>query len=169
MQNYYAARKCKPLTMEWLPRLCAGPGCEDRDFWRIPRLTGDQNGVNLTWMSPHYPAKARGGGSGGFKWLVHYEKRLDAALTWNNKIYTKLLMNVAFPPHLKNAKTDVWLSFCYLYNIVFCNFLVSKFIMTSSVRGQDVAILPFCFRNKISCKRMHERFPSQNIFREFIM
>ena len=24
-------------------------------------------------MSPHYPAKARGGGSGGFKWLVHYK------------------------------------------------------------------------------------------------
>ena len=60
--------------MEWLPRLFPGPPCEGRDFWCIPRLTGNQNGVNLKWKPRFYPANARGGGGGvgDFKWLVHY-------------------------------------------------------------------------------------------------
>ena len=59
--------------MEWLPRLFPGPACEGSDFWRIPRLTGNQNGVNLKWKPRFYPAYARGGGIGDFKWLVHNE------------------------------------------------------------------------------------------------
>ena len=51
--------------MEWLPRLFPGPACEGSDFWRIPRLTGNQNGVNLKWKPRFYPAYARGGGGGG--------------------------------------------------------------------------------------------------------
>ena len=54
------------------PAYSPGRGCEDRDFQRIPRLPGNQHELSASEVkAPQSPAKARMGGCGGFKWLLH--------------------------------------------------------------------------------------------------
>ena len=60
------AQKCKLLTMELLTCLFPRPGCKDRDFWPIPCLMVDQNGVKV----PILPCTCPRGGVQGFQMTV---------------------------------------------------------------------------------------------------
>ena len=71
IQNYYDGMKMKSSDYGVTAPLIKRSGkTRNRAFYfealyRIPRLPGDENGVNMKSKSPHYPGHARGGGGPG--------------------------------------------------------------------------------------------------------